>query len=561
MSNRNDKYADESQNEATSDVRGIISQLNSEHPSKEKKREVVIRPDGTKVIRVTKKRRVLVSEKEKRRAGRRSFLLVLLGAVVLCLCVGAYLLFSMTTMSGEAYVQKKAEELRDAWGATKVEIVGTGVSGTSFHLTSLTADFPESSLVQHVELFDISGELDTITFFSKTLTSDEIKVARATLRLNPALKAMKMPLQQGGDLWHVRRLVCPNFSLSYGEGDAAPVAVENATAYLYYPRMNDRSACSFVLSKGVLRLRGMQPIRLDTAKFLLEPKGIEEFSISGTTDDAVQLAGREETSLTITGRLGDGDSFEGPFEFDSDNMSFGDFTQKRFENILSARTLPQAIGTEHSKVRMLMPVEQPRPEFSGDFRLKNISLIGFPAENLLLEHMVSSKRKNYQPAKISQGHVILAHDGDTLALDFPADGMVERDLIALRGRLELHSNGELSGTMDYGLPTILTHAEYTDGKSDPIFREDIDTAWLCTTVSGTINVPGDNSAQLNAEAQTKRAEMPDRMSLEDVDLDKVAEQLKKEQEQYQQLKDADQDESKKRALDAPDPFADPLENK
>ena len=66
MSDKDDKYADD-ETDGRSQVRNILSKLAEEHPSKEKKREVVVREDGTKVVRVTKKRRVMISAEEKKR--------------------------------------------------------------------------------------------------------------------------------------------------------------------------------------------------------------------------------------------------------------------------------------------------------------------------------------------------------------------------------------------------------------------------------------------------------------------------------------------------------------
>ncbi len=45
-----------------SGVRSIIRQLNEDTPAQEKSREVVVRPDGTKMVRVTKKRKTMVTK-------------------------------------------------------------------------------------------------------------------------------------------------------------------------------------------------------------------------------------------------------------------------------------------------------------------------------------------------------------------------------------------------------------------------------------------------------------------------------------------------------------------
>lgn len=535
MSKYDDKYTAAGEEAERSHVRGIINQLNEEKPSKEKSREVVVRPDGTKVVRVTKKRRVLVSEAEKRRAGRRSFLLILLGCFLVCFAFVAVLLFRMSVMSGEAYVQQQVEKLCRAWGAERVTLVGGGVDGSDFHLSSVVAEFPAGSMVQRAELTDIACELDIATYFTQTLIADKLTIARAEIRLNPECTAMHMPLQQGEALWKIRRVECADFNLTVGRDDARVAQVNNAPAYMYYPRQNDRTSCAVILSGGSLQIRGMQNIRLRTAKFYLAPSGLEEFSVSGTTDRPSEAAGQLRSSLTIAGRLPEGQSFAGPFEFDSDNMPFSRFTQERMESLFSAYTVQQAVGGEHSRATILMPVEGSEPVFGGEFSLRDISLSGLPVQHLITEHIESSRRKNYLPPHIARGLVVLSCENGELQLQLPEAQVEERDLIALRGCLKLDTNNALSGKLDIGIPSVLTHAEYADGKADPLFREETGTAWVSVALSGTANLPNDDSARLNAEAESARTSRPGRMQLDAIDFDKVANQLRQERETLQSV--------------------------
>lgn len=535
MSKYDDKYTAAGEEAERSHVRGIINQLNEEKPSKEKSREVVVRPDGTKVVRVTKKRRVLVSEAEKRRAGRRSFLMILLGCFLVCFVFAAVLLFRMSVMAGEAYVQQQAEKLCRAWGAERVTLVGSGIDGSDFHLSSVVAEFPESCMVQRVELTDVECELEVATFFTQTLVADQLKIARAEIRLNPALNAMRMPLQQGDALWKFRRVECADLNLVLSSGNGSTLQLNNAPAYMYYPRQNDRTSCAVIISGGALQMRGMQNIRLSSAKFYLAPNGIEEFSVMGTTDRPSEAVGQLHSTLMIAGRVTEGQSFAGPFEFDSNNMPFSRFTQERLEPLFTAYTVPQAVGSEHSRATILLPIEEKTPIFGGEFALRDITLSGLPVQHLMTEHIESSKRKNYLPPRISHGRVVLSCDKDELTLEFPDDQMEERDLIALRGQLKLDADNALSGQLRIGIPSVLTHAEYADGKADPIFREESGTAWVGVTLSGTANLPNDDSARLNAEAEEKRASRPGRMKLDDIDFDKVADKLRRERETLQNV--------------------------
>lgn len=554
MSKYDSKYSDVGAEGSRSHVRGIIQQLNEEKPSKEKSREVVVRPDGTKVIRVTKKRRVLVSDDDKKKAGRRSFLLILFGAFALCAAFVIVLLVRMSLLAGEAHVQQQAERLKQAWGAETVAVSGAGVSGMEFHLSGVVAEFPEGALIRRVALSDVSANLDIASFFTGLIQADKLSVARVDIVYDASVQKLSVPRYKGENLWKFNRVECEEFNVKSTSEEDSALAVNNAHAYLYYPRRYDRSSCALVVSNGTVRVRGMQNIRLKDAKFYIAPGGVEEFSLFGTTDRATEAQGHEQTSLAISGRLGEGDSLSGPFEFDADNMRFAEFTQGRLENIFTARTILQAVGRDRSRARIVLPWSgEEAPVFSGEFALKDICLKGFPAETGMLRHMESEKRKNYLPPVISRGHVFLAHDGERLVLELPEEQVVERDLLHLHGRIELSESNDISGTMNFGLPAILTHAEYADGKADPVFRENAGVAWLSVQLSGTVNLPSDNSAQLEADAEEARGSRPGRMKLDDIDFEKVANQMKHDQEVLQSVEGASDTSSAPASDDSAEP--------
>ncbi|MGN0865135.1 MAG: hypothetical protein ACI4P8_03190 [Akkermansia sp.] len=552
----------EPEENASSQVRGIINRLNDEKPSHEKSRELVVRPDGTKVYRVTKKRRVLITEQEKRRSGRMVFLKILMGLALIVLVLLGILSYRMSTMNGKNYIQSRISEFQQHWGAESITITGAGINGTSLNLSTLVAEFPEDSLIRRIELTDISAELDTLSFFSEILRGNELSIARANVYLNPDARHLHLPHASGKALWSFRRMKCDDLNLSVGSPENAPVHVKNAPAYLYYPRPGNTNNASIILNGGTLHLRGMRTLYIAEAKLLLSEQVISDFYVKGSTTVNTNLPEQERDRMLIRGHLDEGAALAGPFEFDSDNMPISSFTDGRLEGIFSAKTVAQAVSNNRSQARILLPLDVNEPEFTGEFRLKDICLTGFPAQSRLLEHINSSKRSNYQPARITRGWVRLQRDGGTLILEIPEEALVERDLISLRGHIELNERNELSGQMDYGMPTILTHAEYADGKSDPIFREDAGLAWLCTTISGTTHLPQDNSAELEAAAQAARGERAERLSLEDVDLNQISEGLRRQKELLQQIDKTESiSDPKQEDPFAPqeDPFKHPLD--
>lgn len=525
MGNQDDKYQEG--DEQKTQIRSIINQLNEEKPSKEKSREVVVREDGTKVIRVTKKRRVVVSEREKNRRSRRTFVMGILVAFLALLGLAAFFGFRMSVMSGEAYLQESVAALKEAWGAKDIRVNGKGVSGGVFHLNSLVAEFPEGSLIEYVELTDIEAELDSLSYFNKSLIADKMSIARAEIRLNKDARKLEIQRFNGANLWNLRRVECADFSIRMGESaQDSPLVLSGAQAYLYHPRSNDDSACVLSLDGGTLQLGVWKTIYVKEGKLNITPDAIEEIKLTGSINRPTESEETSRTELTIFGRLKTGEALNTPLSFDSDNMQLADFTDGRLEYILSAHT--QSVPQGKVRATIALPMEAGMPEFNGEFALRNISLSGLPAQTLITEHIAPSKRRLYLPPRISRGFARLSHQDGGVTVELPDGGAVERDLLILKGKITVSAANELSGTIAYALPVLLTRVEYPDGISDPLFRENGDQAWLTTELSGMANVPTDNSAELDRAAEGARSKRPERIPFAQIDLDRMAEEAQKE---------------------------------
>lgn len=524
MGHHDDKYNSEVDENSTQ-VRSIISRINEERPAQEKKREVVVRPDGSKVVRVTKRRRVLVSERDKKRRGRRFFVLCILVGVLLCAAFAGFVSYRMVSMSGEAYMQSRAEELRQAWGAESVRVVGAGVDGSEFYISSLVAEFPEDSMLEKVEVNDLSTSLKMETFITKKLYAETLTAKRIAFYVRPDAKTLKMPEAKGNAPWHFRSIECNDFVFQIGEGDAAPIAIKNSRAYMYYPR-NDRSNSVLYIQGGTMQLRGWKTIYLKETKVHLSPVALEEVTLRGSVEEPREGVEQVKSSLEIFGRIANNEPLSGPFYINADNMTLDDFTRGCFENFLSAGT-EFVVKKSQVKSRIVLPFEKDEPVFYGGFCLKNITVTSFPAITAMLEHIEPRKRRAYFPPRVLSGQVELTCGEDGSRTITMADGAVqERDTLALRGSITVGSATELSGEMTYGLPGILTRAEYTDGLADPIFQDRGEWAWLQTKISGTANMPNDNMAEIEAQAVEKRKSRPERIQFDQVDIDRLSEQMR-----------------------------------
>ncbi len=515
------KHHSEEREEDNSQVRSIIRQLNEDAPSKEKSREVVVRPDGRKVVRVTKKRKTLVSQEDKSRHGRRLFMQGFFAVLLLLAGVAAFFFYRMTSMSGDVYLKGCAQELQKVWGASNVRCSGGVIDGVNFHISNIVAEFPESSMIERVELSEIEAEIDLGSFITGVITGDNLNVARAHVHLRSTARQLHMPQALGESLWRFNRVSCPDFSISFAGEASSPWSIRHTSAYMYRP--SSGSALTVVtLEGGAMQMRGWKAVNIQSAKIHLSQLAIEDLTLTGTTDTSGAMTESSKTSVVFSGSLADGASLEGPYYVASDNMNFSEFSEGRFNQFFAARTVrPLQRSGSAPTTQMRLPLEHPFPQFSGTFHLKEVSVSGLPALQLIIEHLEPSKRKRYMPPTILFATAQLSREGGAMTLSFDESGMAERDVITLRGNIRVDESSVLSGNLDYGIPAVLTHAEYKDGRPDPIFREAGQLAWVSTTISGLAAHPQDDAHMLDSAANPERGSR-ERMPFENIDLDRVS---------------------------------------
>lgn len=521
MSKHNDKYTLEGDDD--SQVRTIIRRLNEDRPAQEKSREVVVRADGTKAIRVTKKRKMMMTNEERSRRSRRSFVMILLGGLLLCIVFVAFFMYRMASMTGADYLSKQEAALTEAWGAKQVRCSGASIDGMELSIANIVAEFPESAFLQRVELTNVKAALAASTFLSGKIKADELSIARASVVLSPAARQLEMPRQKGKDLWKIKRVVCEDLNLTFGGSEAdSPVVLRQAPAYMYGPT----GARVVMLNGGLMMMRGWKPISLTEGKMRITPTSVEDISLRGTTDPSRRKAdGRPETTVHISGAIAGDSSLAGPLMLDADNMNFAEFTNGAFAHFFAAYTDAIAKGSQKPLAYITLPIETTAPRFSGVFHVKDVRITAFPAMMIFTEHIDPKYRKRYMPPMISKGSVTLSEADGNISLVIAENDMEERDLISLRAKVTVDAANQLSGTMDYGLPAILTRVEYPDGLSDPMFREDGRNAWFCTQVSGPANQPTDNAEQLDVAAEGPRKLRPARTPFDTLDVERLSQRI------------------------------------
>lgn len=511
MSEHNDKYTMEGDD--MSQVRTIIKRLNEEAPSKEKSREVVVRADGTKVIRVTKKRRVMVTDREKRVRTRNVIIIALLVLLLCCGAFGAFYAYRMSMMSGESYLTQQAETLKSNWGVTDLNCSGAKIDGLDFTADAIVAEFPADSMIEKVELSGISAKLSPISFMTGVLTADVLSVKEATVRLRTADGVMKMPLQQGEDLWKFNRISCHELTVIAGSEGTPLMELRGTDSYLYYPRSDHRTA-SIRFMGGKFMMKGWKMMDIREGKCLLSANGVEDFSLR------THFAGAKADDgsfVLITGKLENGASLAGPFGLSSNRVDFAEFTQGRFAQILTAKTVASP-GNTNSHVTVQLPLNGERPVFQGEFDVAEVAIVGMPALGVIRKHLERDQRRLYLPVKVMRGKLALSQEQGTMTLSIAEGDMMDAETVTLRGKVTVDATNTLSGSFDYGIPDVLATREYADGRPDPIFQQQGSWCWLNTALSGNANSPTDDSREQEARAEGDRLGR-ERLNLEEVDVD------------------------------------------
>ncbi len=524
-SKEDSRYTNEK--DRNSQVRNIISQLNAERPSHEKSREVVMRADGTKAVRVVKKRKVMVSRDEKNRRGRRSFVHALLVVVLLACLVGGFFAYRVSQFSSDSYYENLQTELARAWGADEVRFVGARLDGMVLRIDNVFVAFPQNKMVERLELSELSCPLSTASFFTGLLKADEVKIARGTLVLPEGVDKLDIPLMNGDDLWEIKRVSCPDFNCYIGSPQIGAVSLEHVNAYMYYPGTS-RDVRVVVLRGGKIHIKGMRPMEVLDAKVQVTPIALENIRVSATPDITREKDASPSSFVTISGHFSKGDALNTPMALDTENIDFSEFTNGRYSHILNARTVPSATGSNKPVARIILPFGMERPLFDGDFALRDIKVTPMPIMTAILDHIEPARRRLYLPLRIDRGRVSLTSSVEGMKLVFNQNEMRELDVMSMEGELTVNQNNELSGQISYGIPAALTHVEYPDGLADPLFRDDGTMAWVRATLSGTANAPADNTEELEAVAAEARKARPARTPFHHIDVDALVDQVQGE---------------------------------
>ncbi len=496
-----------------------------------------MRKDGTKAVRIVRKKRVLISEKDKKSHARRHFLM---GIFLTLICIASFLIYfvwNLYSLSSSQSYDELAEQLRESWGAESVVFTGVTVTGFDIDIKEINIVFPQSgtSMIQSVSLQKISSSLLQEGVVIGDYIFEELKVGSISMTVRAGVDEMKLNLQDINHLVDIRRISSPDFSLKLASSDPAQpnITLAQSEIYLRYTDEN-KETCSVSLEGGKVGIRGWKEFSLDNARLLISEGGIEELRAELTLDGQLMAAsGKQDTTPTLylSGDISAGDSIYGPYAIDSKNMQLSDFTDARLISFITAKTRANRIdGANIMSAQLRFSPEGQVPSFRGEYLLQDVKWKGFPAQQIIMKHLPADRRAQYVQLMLAQAKLQLDSSPTRIHLRFSDKDMSENYSVTLKGDIIVDDVQALSGSLDYGIPSALTRSEYPDGISDPVFREIGELAWLNTALSGTAFAPRDTSEAQDLAAAEARKSRPKPFSLDSIDFDKVSSDLERLEE-------------------------------
>lgn len=500
----------------------IIRQLHaSDSQGVERRREVVVRPDGTKVIRVEKRRRTYSDDRRDSRQAvlkNKRFLIAL--CIVVLLAVGALAgtyMYRLTSFNTEEFTSRLQSDLSGAWGG-KAEISGMAMDGLSMKASRIKISFPEDSCLSFVVLEGISGEISATSLFMGKIKGESLNVAKTVVGLRPGFTKFAVP-QTGRELPFVfRRYTSPRLEVGYAHQTEEFALERNdgpffLTAEAYIRTSGTGAEPEYVLdlSQQKLKIKGWPLMSVDAGSLILNGNGIRQLTFSGFLDKGRLLnKPADQSTFMITGNFPLGIDLRHPaWTLTGRNFELQSLVGNDFSSFLKVQMGEQEVDEKHElKVDFGLPVTdgQKRPSvkgFSGS--VVKATMLRLPVFRLLTAMTARNTeiRLPYSSPVFTSGSFLLESDGTDRSASLTEISLFEQGFLGVTGAV--YSDGsEVTGELVFKIPSYMVNGTRLPSGVTQEGHEIV----LPVKISGRTAFPQDTSAPMLQEVEP-RAERPE----------------------------------------------------
>lgn len=225
--------------------------------------ELVTRADGSKAMRVRKRRRRTdqpVKTKEIRQ--KRYGLIAMISGVALIIIAAVTVLLVLAKFNSKGYREDFEASLSGATGA-EVGVSDLSVSPLNVQATSFQLAWSPGGLPKTLKLSELKGDLRISSFLGSQLKGREVFAKTGTMVAGPPDGSITPTVFDGSLPLHYAGYRCSQFDLVYGADPASPVIKLRGSELTARPR--EEGGLRFTLSGGFLRLGSWTELKVDNA--------------------------------------------------------------------------------------------------------------------------------------------------------------------------------------------------------------------------------------------------------------------------------------------------------
>lgn len=488
----------------------------------ERRREVVVRPDGSKVIRVEKRRRTYSDDQREPNRAMLKNKRFLIGLCILVLLVAGALagtyMYRLTSFNTEEFAGRLQADLSAAWGG-EVKISGMAVDGLTMKASRIRVSFPEDSCLSFVAMEGISGEISAVPLFMGKIKGESLNVSRAVVGLRPGFVKFAVPQTKRELPFVFRRYTAPRLEVGYAHGTEEFTLERNGapfymTAEAYIRTSGNGPEPEYVLdlSQQKLKIKGWPLMGVDSGSVILNGSGVKQLTFSGFLDKGRLLNKPTDLSpFMITGNFLLGTDFRHQaWTLTGKNFDLASLLGDDFSSLLKVQTGEQEGDEKHElKLDFALPVttEQKRPSLKGySGSVIKATMIRLPVLRLLAAMTARNTeiRLPYSSPVFTSGSFLLESDGTGRSASLKEISLFEQGFLGVTGGV--YSNGtSLTGKLVFKIPSYMVDSRKLPSGVTQEGHEMI----LPVKISGTPESPQDNSAGMFREEapRTGRPEM------------------------------------------------------
>ncbi len=435
--------------------------------------ELVVRPDGSEVIKVrSKKRRSLQPKKEKeKKRSRQRVILIAVGVAMILLSVIAFSVM-LGYYNGSRFKSSVVETVVNATGAD-VEMGKLDVSPASAKLSKVHLSWSEGdTLIKSLKLKDIHSDYGMLAFIGSGIGGGALGVDKADLMLEmgkgvPNFKVIaERPVDANFDLYQ-----CSEFNVNFGEGSMWGFSKGSVSL-----RTNREDGNQFRINGGLFRTPKFGDFKVQS--------GLVSFDSSSASVFLALDSNRHLGGVNVDGDIG---YFEGsPIDLE---VELRDFVLKDWMDPRARKFFNGKIKEGKGAIKMRVG-DVETFDITTTIVSKQIWVNDFDFINTISEHL----RDDYylKPQFTDESKMTLRWT--RRRMEFTDIDLVQDGQLRIVGALSIGEDGALSGELKVGLPVMVITGKKGRLIKEVFTEDDGAYVWADVVMSGGASDPEDDLA-------------------------------------------------------------------